>query len=53
MREVFDGAYHRAIGVDGGRILHLKGQMRLIGAVTPTIGRHYAVMAELGQRFML
>jgi hypothetical protein len=53
LREVYDGAWTRHIGSDGGRTLHWTGKVGLVGACTPTIDRHHAVMGAMGERFIL
>jgi hypothetical protein len=53
LREVYDGRWTRRIGSDGGRALHWFGKAGLVGAVTPSIDRHHAVMGALGERFIL
>lgn len=51
LREVYDGAWTRYVGIEGGRKLHWQGKCGLLGAATPNIDQHYAVMASLGERF--
>lgn len=51
LREVYDGSWTRVVGSDGGRVLTWAGKAGLIGGATPSIDRHYAVMATLGERF--
>jgi len=51
LREVYDGAWTRYVGSDGGKMLTWSGKAGLIGGATPSIDRHYAVMAQLGERF--
>jgi IclR helix-turn-helix domain len=53
LREVFDGSWTRHVGTDGGRTLAWQGKVGLIGGVTPTIDRSHAVMAAMGERFLL
>ena len=50
---MFDGSWSRPVGTGGGKVLHWEGKAGLIGAVTPTIDRHSAVMGALGERFVL
>jgi len=52
LREVYDGAWTRYVGSDGGRVLTWQGKAGLIGGATPSIDQHYAVMATLGERFV-
>jgi DNA-binding MarR family transcriptional regulator len=51
LREVYDGSWTRHLGSDGGRTLSWDGKCGVIGAVTPTIDKHHAVMGALGERF--
>jgi hypothetical protein len=53
LREVFDGAWVRHVGTDGGRTLTWAGKVGLVGGVTSAIDTHHAVMASLGERFLL
>jgi hypothetical protein len=53
LREIYDGSWTRHIGVEGGRTLHWQGKVGFIGGCTPTIDRHHAVMAAMGERFLL
>ena len=53
LREIYDGAWVRHVGVDGGRTLAWSGKVALIAGCTPMIDSHHAVMAAMGERFML
>lgn len=53
LREVFDGSWTRHLGTDGGRTLTWSGKCGLIGGCTPAVDSHHAVMASLGERFLL
>lgn len=53
LREVYDGSWSRPVGTGGGRVLKWAGKCGFIGAVTPSIDRHHAVMGALGERFVL
>jgi hypothetical protein len=53
LREVYDGSWTRPMGAAGGRVLSWSGKCGFIGAVTPGIDRHHAVLAALGERFVL
>jgi hypothetical protein len=53
LREIYDGSWDRPVGTDGGMVLSWKGKAGLVGAVTPSIDRHHAVMGALGERFVL
>jgi hypothetical protein len=52
LREVFDGAWTRHVGTDGGRTLTWAGKVGLIAACTPAIDLHHAVTASMGERFI-
>ena len=53
MREVYDGAWHRPVGTDGGKVLHWKGKCGFIGGVTPSYDRYGSITNALGDRFVL
>jgi len=53
LREVYDGAWTRHVGTDGGRRLHWHGKVGLLAGCTPTIDNHAAVMAAMGERAAL
>jgi len=52
LREIYDGAWTRHMGTDGGRTLHWSGRVGMLAGVTPTIDRHHGVMAAMGERFV-
>lgn len=53
LREVYDGRWDRAVGTDGGRTLTWQGRIVLIGAVTTAYDTAHAVIASMGDRFIL
>jgi hypothetical protein len=53
LREVYDGSWTRHVGTDGGQTLSWQGKVGLLAGVTETVDRHHAVMAALGERFLL
>ena len=53
LREVYDGAWDRPVGTDGGRVLSWKGKCGFIGGVTPAIDQYGQVVSALGDRFVL
>jgi len=53
LREIFDGAWTRHFGTDGGKSASRKGKLGLVFAVTGAIDQHRSVDDELGQRFLL
>ena len=53
LREVYDGAYIRAVGTDGGKKLEWKGRGILIGGVTTAYDAKQAAIAKMGDRFLL
>ena len=53
LREIFDGAWTRHVGTDGGRSLSWSGHIGVIAGCTPTIDRHHGVIASLGERFLM
>jgi hypothetical protein len=53
LREIFDGAWTRHLGTDGGRTLHWRGKVGLIFASTGVIDSHHSVIGSMGDRFLL
>jgi hypothetical protein len=53
LREVFDGAWTRHLGTDGGKTLSWKGKIGLIFACTNVIDSHHSVIGAMGDRFLL
>jgi hypothetical protein len=53
LREIYDGAWTRHIGSDGGRTLSWKGKVGLIFASTAALDSHYGVIGSMGDRFLL
>jgi hypothetical protein len=53
LREVYDGAWDRPVGTDGGRMLSWRGKCGLIGGVTPALDQYGQVVSALGDRFIL
>jgi hypothetical protein len=53
IREIYDGRWSRNIGADGGRSLEWGGRIALIGAVTTAWDTAHAVIATMGDRFVI
>ena len=53
LREIYDGAWTRHLGSDGGRTLAWKGKVGLVFGSTGVIDSHYSVIGALGDRFIL
>lgn len=53
LREVYDGSWSRNVGTDGGRTLDWSGRLVVIGAVTTAWDKAHAVIASMGDRFVL
>ena len=53
LREIYDGAWTRHVGVDGGRTLAWKGKLGLIFACTEAFDDHHTIITGLGDRFLL
>jgi Bifunctional DNA primase/polymerase, N-terminal len=53
LREVYDGAWTRHLGTDGGRTLSWSGKVGLIFGSTEAYDDHYGVVGSLGDRFLL
>lgn len=52
LREVYDGSYDRAVGVDGGQTLSWAGKAGLVACSTPTIDAYHSVLNAMGNRFV-
>jgi hypothetical protein len=53
LREIFDGAWGRDLGTDGGRRLTWHGKIGLVFGATAVIDSHYSVIGAMGDRFLL
>jgi hypothetical protein len=53
LREVYDGAWTRHVGTDGGRTLTWEGKVGLLFAATGAIDSHHGVIGSMGDRFLL
>jgi hypothetical protein len=53
LREIYDGAWTRHLGTDGGKTLAWKGKLGLIFGVTNAIDSHHSVIGAMGERFVL
>jgi hypothetical protein len=53
LREVYDGAWMRNVGTDGGRKIEWQGRIAFLGAVTTAWDTHHAVVSQMGDRFVL
>ena len=53
LREVYDGAWDRPVGTDGGRVLSWRGKCGFVGGVTPALDQYAQVVSALGDRFVL
>jgi hypothetical protein len=51
LREIYDGEYKKEYG--NGKVVHWKGRMGLLGAVTSSIEHYHGVIGELGNRYIL
>jgi hypothetical protein len=52
LREVYDGAWTRHVGTDGGRVLHWEGKVGFVGGCTPAIDAAHGVITSMGERFV-
>jgi hypothetical protein len=52
LREVYDGAWTRHLGTDGGRTLSWKGKVGVVFAATGVIDTHHGVIGSMGDRFL-
>jgi hypothetical protein len=53
IREIYDGHWVRNVGTDGGQTLDWAGRLIIIGAVTTVWDSAHAVVAAMGDRFVL
>jgi hypothetical protein len=53
LREVYDGSWSRAVGTGGGHRLEWKGKLGLVMCSTTAYDRAHAVIAVMGDRFLL
>jgi hypothetical protein len=53
LREIHDGSWVRKVGTDGGRSLSWSGRIAITGAVTTAWDQAHAVIASMGDRFVL
>jgi hypothetical protein len=53
LREIYDGRWVRTVGTDGGRTLEWHGRIAVVGAVTTAWDTAHAVIATMGDRFVL
>jgi hypothetical protein len=53
LREVFDGSWFREVGSDGGQTITWRGRITVVGAVTTAWDTAHAVIASMGDRFVL
>jgi hypothetical protein len=53
LREVYDGLWERNVGTDGGQTLTWTGRIVIVGAVTTAWDAAHAVVATMGDRFVL
>jgi hypothetical protein len=53
LREVYDGAWTRHLGTDGGRTLSWTGKVGLVFCATGVMDSHYGVIGAMGDRFLL
>jgi hypothetical protein len=53
LREIYDGAWTRTLGTNGGRSFSWKGKVGLLFAATGVIDSHYSVIGAMGDRFLM
>jgi len=53
LREVYDGRWSRDVGTEGGLTLEWAGRITVVGAVTTAWDQAHAVVAAMGDRFVL
>lgn len=52
LRRIYDGAWDRPVGSDGGRVLSWSGKVGLLSACTGVIDGHHQTLGELGERWV-
>lgn len=53
LREVYDGSWDRPVGTDGGKVLKWAGKVGIIAGCTNAYDKHYSVISQLGDRFLI
>jgi hypothetical protein len=53
LREMYDGAWDRPVGTDGGKVLAWSGKVGVIAGCTNAYDKHYSVISQLGDRFLI
>lgn len=53
LREIYDGAWTRHIGTEGGRTLKWEGKIGFLFGSTESYDDHHSITAGLGERFLL
>jgi hypothetical protein len=53
LREIYDGRWERNVGTDGGRTMTWTGRLVVVGAVTTAWDTAHAVIATMGDRFVV
>lgn len=53
LREIYDGAWTRHVGSDGGQTLEWTGKLGLVFGCTEVLDMHHSTMAAMGERFLL
>jgi DNA-binding transcriptional ArsR family regulator len=53
LREIFDGKWERNVGSDGGKSIGWNGRLAVIGACTTEWDQAHAVIASMGDRFVI
>jgi hypothetical protein len=53
LREIYDGAWTRHLGTDGGRTLSWTGKVGMVFCATGVMDAHYTVIGSMGDRFLL
>jgi hypothetical protein len=53
LHEIYDGAWTRHLGSDGGRMLAWSGKVALLFGATNVIDSHFSVIGAMGDRFLM
>ncbi len=53
LREIYDGAWTRHLGTEGGKTYSWQGKVGLLFGVTGVIDSHYGLIGAMGDRYLL
>jgi hypothetical protein len=53
LREIYDGAWTRHLGTEGGKTLDWRGKVGMVFGATGAMDTHHSVISSMGDRFLL